>query len=575
MMAMQARRELNICIGGEAGQGLLTMGRLLSEALARSGHAILVSQTYHSRVRGGHNTYAVRCGNLRARAPRRTIDLLVALNAESVELHGGELADDGLLLADSEIASGGTNTLGVPYRDLAGKNTMNTAALGVVIALAGLDPGLVEKLVTEAFAGKEEALAQENREALEKGFAWGTANRPAAFGPLAEAAAAKDRLLMTGNDAIALGALSAGLRFCSFYPMTPATSIILAIIARADKLGVVCEQAEDEIAAVNMALGASYAGAPSLVATSGGGFALMTEGLSLAAMTETPLLLVVAQRPGPATGLPTRTEQGDLEFVLHAGHGEFPRAVLAPTTVEECFALAQKALHLAEKSQGPVILLTDQYFADSLRDIDRASLPTALPVKAGVRTKEENAYRRYRLTESGLSPRRLPGIGQAPVGADSDEHDEAGHITEDLAIRSRMVEKRLAKLDVLRQEIVAPHYEGDDEADLLLVCWGSTRGAALEAADILRRQGRSIAVLSFAQVWPLAPEQFLHRLRQAKRVVAVEGNATRQFSRLLGRETGFFAHGFIGRCDGLAFTADYILDRLSAADAQGGPHVDR
>jgi len=557
-------KELNIVIGGEAGQGVQTMGRLLSEALAANGYSILVSQTYHSRIRGGHNTYAIRCGRNPPAAPKRYIDLLVSLNEETVKLHRGELSENGMIIFEYGAGAAGSGAMAVPFTNLAAKKMKNTVALGVTCGLIGLGHGLVGSLLRKSFAKKEEALQEENEAALKEGYRWIDENRPVKAPSLAAPKKKGERLLITGNDAIALGALSAGLRFCSFYPMTPSTSIILAIIKAADNMGVVCEQAEDEIAAVNMAIGASFAGAPSLVATSGGGFALMNEGVSLAAMTETPLLLVVAQRPGPATGLPTRTEQGDLEFVLHAGHGEFPRAIFAPTTVAECFSLAQKALHLAEKSQGPVFLLTDQYLADSLQDIDRKILPDPAPVEAGDPLPEGGAgYARYRSTGNGRSPRLLPGRSEHLVAADSDEHDQEGHITEDLSLRTKMVEKRLAKLGLLEKEIEPPVYHGDDKPALLLVSWGSSRGAAQEAADILKSKGRSIATLSFCQVWPLATEQFLDRLKSADRVVVVEGNATGQFARLLRRETGFNAHALIGRYDGLTLDADFILERLS------------
>jgi 2-oxoglutarate ferredoxin oxidoreductase subunit alpha len=275
--------------------------------------------------------------------------------------------------------------------------------------------------------------------------------------------------MMNGNEAIAFGAISAGLKFVSFYPMTPSTSIALNLAAQAKKMGLVVEQAEDEIAAINMAIGASFAGAPSMVPTSGGGFALMVEGVSLSAMTETPVVIVVAQRPGPATGLPTRTEQGDLELILHAGHGEFPRAIFAPGTVEECFHLTRKAFALAERYQGPMFLLTDQFLADSYRAVmpfDTRNLPA---VSVGTRATGESSYERFTLTESGVSPRRLPGTGKHLVVADSDEHTERGHITEDLSVRIKMVGKRLAKGQWISSEVIPPEAHGEEKPDLLLL----------------------------------------------------------------------------------------------------------
>jgi 2-oxoglutarate ferredoxin oxidoreductase subunit alpha len=314
-----------------------------------------------------------------------------------------------------------------------------------------------------------------------------------------------------------------------------------------------------------MAIGASFAGAPAMVATSGGGFALMAEGVSLAAMTETPLVVIVGQRPGPATGLPTRTEQADLEFVLHAGHGEFARAIFAPGNPEECFSLARKALFMAELSQGPVFVLTDQFLADSYRAVDPFDVRQLPAVRAGHEGEVAEPYRRYAFAPDGVSPRLLPGRTRHLVVADSDEHTEDGHITEDLAVRNRMVAKRLAKLEGLRLEAIPPRLEGPAGADLLLVSWGSTSAAAAEAAAELRERGTAAASLHFCQLWPLEPEQFLGALRAAKRVVFAEGNATGQFERLVRRETGFEAAGNVRRFDGLPITPGYVLRALAAA----------
>jgi len=259
------------------------------------------------------------------------------------------------------------------------------------------------------------------------------------------------------------------------------------------------EQAEDEIAAINMALGASFAGARAMTGTSGGGLALMVEGISLAGMTETPVVIVVGQRPGPATGLPTRTEQGDLDFILHAGHGEFPRAVFTPGSVEECFLLAQKAFEIAERFQGPVFILTDQFIADSYRAVLPFKLPEETIPSGVVENHSGVPYRRYVFTESGVSPRLLPGIGEQLVVADSDEHAEDGHITEDLEIRKKMVEKRRGKLRGMLAEAIEPEFEGDDPPDLLMVSWGSARGAVREAAILKRDGGLKVATLHFSQ----------------------------------------------------------------------------
>ncbi len=322
---------LNILIGGEAGQGLVTLGQILAKSLVRSGYSIVVTQSYQSRIRGGHNTFAIRVGAGEVIAPQEPVDLLVALDRDTVTLHRRDLVPDGLVVLDGALGIDGDSILKVPFKELVQERFLNIVALGVVGSLLGLDGELMAGTVDDFFGKKDASLAAENHRALAAAAGWATAHATSIH-RLPAASKPPERLMMNGNEAIALGAVSAGLRFYSFYPMTPSTSIGLTLAGQAKRMGLIVEQAEDEIAAVNMAMGASFAGVPSMVGTSGGGFALMVEGISLAAMIETPLVVVIAQRPGPTTGLPTRTEQADLEFVLHAGHGEFPRAIFSPGT---------------------------------------------------------------------------------------------------------------------------------------------------------------------------------------------------------------------------------------------------
>lgn len=551
-----------VTIGGEAGQGLVTVGSLLARLFVRCGHHLCVTQDYQSRIRGGHNTFRIRASSEPVHAPQEGIDLLIALNAETVALHRDALGPQGLIVADASHACDDPRCLAVPFKDLGSRRTLNIAALGVAASLLRLPRERCAEVVHDAFGKKDAATAAENEQALTRAFEW-AADKPqlaAALGPAPEEA---PRLMLNGNDAIALGALSAGIKFFAFYPMTPATSVGLNLAARAREMGIIVEQAEDEIAAINMAIGASFAGAPAMVATSGGGFALMVEAVSLAGMTETPVVICVGQRPAPATGLPTRTEQADLEMVLYAGHGEFPRAIHAPGTVEECFHLTRKAFFDAEASQGPVFLLTDQYLADCDTDCAPFDLEALEPVVAGTPHEAvQGDYQRYQLAPGGISPRLIPGKGRHLVVADSDEHTEDGHLTEDLGIRVKMVEKRLAKIEVLKRDVVPPEFAGAGQPELLLVCWGSTRGAVAEAVEGLNASGRSAAMLHFSQVWPLVPAQFLGRLQAAKQVVAVEGNATAQLARLIHRESGFRIERNVLRYDGLAITSEYILKQL-------------
>ncbi len=555
--------SVNIVIGGEAGQGLVTVGDFLSKALVRAGYEIVVTQDYMSRVRGGHNTYAIRTGPETVLAPKDEIDILVALNAETVELHKNALSDRAVVLADESVLFESKRRLRIPFKKLIPKALFeNTAALGILAQVLCLNKEWFHRLIEENFSKKGDEIVKQNSDVFDGAYTWAQEN-DVNFECIAPATRTDKRLRLHGNEAIALGALAAGVNFCSFYPMTPSTSVALNLIGQGRRMGLVAEQAEDEISAVNMAIGASYAGARVLVPTSGGGFALMTEGVSLAGITETPIVFVLAMRPGPATGLPTRTAQGDLNLVLYGGHGDFVRAIFTPGDIDECFYTTCKAVDLTERVQSPVFVLTDQFLADSYRSVVPFDLE-GLGDIAGPDLSEDpdSDYKRYAMTDSGVSPRKLPGFGEFLVVADSDEHTEDGHITEDLSAAVEMVDKRMRKMSILKERILPPLLEGDENPELLLVCFGSTKGAALEVGAIQRAAGIKTAVMHFSQVYPLNPEHFLDAFESAGQVIFVEGNVTGQFAELVRKETGFKADRCILRYDGLPFTASYILERL-------------
>lgn len=558
-----AQRSISVMIGGAAGQGLATVGQLLTKSLMRSGYEILVRQDFMSRVRGGHNTFIIRTATTPILAPRESMDILVAMNQETVDLHMDELGEGGLIFCGMELDPRGHAAVQMPFADLAPKPIFqNVAALGVLASVLGLDRKVPMKLLSETFGKKGEALVKQNHDVLEGAYAW-TEERKVDFKPLPAVADPPKRLMLTANDAIALGALAAGANFCSYYPMTPGTSIAQALITHGRKMGVVVEQAEDEIAAMNMVIGASYAGARPIVPTSGGGFALMTEGVSLAGVSETPLVCALAMRPGPATGLATRTEQGDLNLVVYAGHGEFPRAVYAPGTVEDFFHLTYKAFDVAERFQVQAFVLSDQYAANSLRAVIPFDV-RSLPEPAAPLLKWEGAgdYERYTVTESGVSPRLVPGFGKHLVLADSHEHTPDGHMTEEIDVRNAMQQKRLRKGQGLLAEVVPPVYDGVDTPELLLVNWGSTQGAVQEAAQDLRDVGWDVATLHFSQVWPLNTAQFMDKLTSARRVVCIEGNSTGQFAALVRQVAGFTFKDLVLKYDGRTFTPEYIVREL-------------
>lgn len=557
-----SNKNINIVIGGAAGQGLVTIGQLLSKAITRAGHHLLVTQRYMSRVRGGHNTYAIRMGEENPLGGTESIDILAALNAETLDKHLEAVSEGGLVVAGADLDTEGLNALRIPYEELASKPLFhNTAMLGVLGRTVNLEPAILEELLRQTFGKKGDEVVEANLEVLRKAYAW-VADQNHDFSRTLASSGPKGRMMLNGNEAIGLGALAAGCNFVSFYPMTPSTGVAMTLIAKGAPLGLQYEQVEDEIAAMNMALGASYAGARALVTTSGGGFALMEEAVSLAGVSETPIVCVVVQRPGPATGLPTRTEQADLNLVVHAGHGEFPRAVFAPATPEDCFYLTHRAFDLAETYQTPIFVLSEQYLADSYRDVAPFDLDDLPEVARPLLEWEGGEYKRYALTDDGISPRLIPGFSETLVRADSHEHEENSYITEDKAVRVAQNSKRLRKEAGLFEEVIGPDRYGADEPDALMVCWGPTLGACLEAMD--RYEGdKSLAVLHFKQVYPLREEQFMDFLTSAGSVIAVEGNATAQFAQLIARDTGFVIKDRILRFDGRAMTWEYVLKGLS------------
>jgi len=435
---------------------------------------------------------------------------------------------------------------------------VNAGACGAVLGLLKVPLAPLLGLLQETFAAKGAEVVEWNLKAATRGYELsGAQGYPLSLAGIT--APPEPRLLISGHEALALGALAAGLNFISGYPMTPWTSVLNAVGMRAARFGVVVEQAEDEIAAINLAIGASFAGARAMTGTSGGGFCLMTEALGLAAATETPLVIVEAMRPGPSTGLPTRTEQGDLGFVLHAGQGDFPRAVLAPGTPAQGFALAAKAFNLADRYQLPVFLLTDQYFADTQFTHLPVDFPEVQIDRALASGPGGGSYERYAFSPDGISPRRLPGFGPELVVADSDEHTPDGHLTEDLAVRVEMHRKRLRKLEVLVQELGGLTTAGEGEAPLTLACWGSSLGPVQEAVSRLNESKTPARMVHLSELWPFPREAVAAALKGAKRLVLVEMNATGQLHRLLRQETGITADHLVLKYDGAPFTPEYIL----------------
>lgn len=548
--------DVNVRISGGAGQGVHTVGGLLSRLVVVSGYHFHVTQDYMSRIRGGRNSFSVRIGSSPVRAGREDTDILLALNPEHLPYYLPGLSGGGFAIADHPAVS--PSVLCAPLKEMAvGAGSpilVNVAGLGILSDVLGFPREELERLIAAEFKGK---FLEENLRAVRSGAEWAKANVHGAV--RLSRRPALPRILLSGNEALALGALAGGCKFATGYPMTPGTGILQGITTDGSPFGVVFEQAEDEIAAINMAIGASYAGARAMVATSGGGFALMAEGLSLAGMIETPLVIALGMRPGPATGMPTRTAQEDLDLVLHAGHGEFPRAVFAPGSPEEAFEIAQLAFDTAERFQVPAFILTDQYLADMSLDAD----PEAMVVRpvtryivrgADVPRNPEGKYLRYAVTENGISPMAVPGEPGITVVSDSDEHTEDGHLSEDHATRMRMVGKRLRKGEEMARHGLPPIFSGESKGDILLVGFGSTGEIISEAREILENGGLAIGAAHLRQVWPLPKRELEERASGYRLVLTVENNAAGQLAGLLRRETGVHAAGSIRRFDGLPLT---------------------
>jgi 2-oxoglutarate ferredoxin oxidoreductase subunit alpha len=571
--------DYSIKIGGEAGQGIQTIGGTLGRLFASSGLHVFTHQDYESRIRGGHNFYQVRLSDKPVTASRDGIDILIALDRESIQRHGDELTEQGLIVYDSAALKEKHDTprfLDVPFENLAlehggNKIMSNSAAIGAVLGMLGMDMGVLYKIFDDMFGKKGKDIVKGNVKVAEAGRDY-TVNQceKCSYSVSGAVSSGRPMMLIAGNDAIGLGAVASGLKFYSAYPMTPSTGIMNYIAGKEAAYGIIVEQAEDEISAINMALGASFAGVRAMTGTSGGGFALMTEGLSLAGMTETPLVIALAQRPGPATGFPTRTEQGDLQFALYAGHGEFPRVIFAPGTPEQAFYLTNKAFGIAEKYQITVIIITDQYLADSewtFDGFDTKKIHYSDHRLRGHALQELEKYNRHFYTDTGVTPLAVPGDSEYLVVTDSDEHDEEGHIVEDAGTRMKMLDKRLfKKMPHIREEIAGPAFYGDSDPEIVLAGWGSTYGILKEAVDLLSG-GRRTAMLHFSEIYPFPETEkfdYLTILANASVTVCVENNATGQFARLVRAETGYDFKVRINKYDGRPFTVDQLLGELNA-----------
>lgn len=550
----------NILLGGAAGDGIETMSVLLEKILKKSGYYVFTNRDAMSRVRGGHNFAQIRFGPEMLQGHRKELTAIVAMNEESFSLHKDRLQQDGVILCDASLQVDDARAIKLPFKEIAKRlgnpKVFGSIAAGALLKLFAMPLDASDEVLA---AGLSPELAAVNRAALQEGFAAVSSRFPAV------PSSAAGHMLLTGSDAMSLGALAGGMQFYSAYPMSPSSGLLRYFSAHGEKMGVAVEQAEDEIAAVNMALGASYAGARAMTGTSGGGFSLMVEALGFAGIAEIPVVIVDMQRPGPATGLPTRTEQSDLKFVISASQGEFPRMVIAIKHHADMFAQTARAFHLAYTYQLPVILLGDQYLADSSATVplpDTAALPPAATANQAIEPDKNGVYRRYQITENGISPMLTPGQTQYLVRADSDEHDEYGVITESAEVRVQMVNKRMAKMHLLETELQEPDFLGDEKCETLLVAFGSTYGPIKEAVALLNKEGGKYGALVFGDVHPLPLKSLKHYAAKAKKLINVEQNATGQLASLLREAACISCHSSILKYDGRQLSADDLLAAL-------------
>ena len=564
--------DISFNIGGEAGQGIDTIGDLLTQVFVKAGFYTFTIKDFESRIRGGYNFTQIRVSDNPIVAPVSEIDLIVALTRDAIVGPRDRLKEDGVIIFDDSIEFDELESCHYPAplektaKDVGGNvRMMNAAALGAILSVMQFPFELAESALKGIFGKKGDkvvsgnvAVASALYELTQEKFSGKCTQNLAELteGPC------KDDFLITGNRALALGAMAANLKWISAYPMSPSTSAFQDIASYAHDLKIGFLQVEDEIAAITMAIGASYAGARSMVTTSGGGYSLMVESIGLAAMAETPVVIYNAQRPGPSTGLPTRTEQGDLLFMAFSSQGEFPRIMLAPKDPEETLDTTVRAFDLAEKYQVPVMILGDQFLADSVKNIPRPDV-TGVKIDRGkiLMDGSDSDYKRYQLTDDGVSPRAFPGGGRTVVSS-GNVHREDGHITEDASIRNAMVRKFLAKMPLILQDLEPPKIYGPKNAEITLLTWGSSWGATYEAMNLLNEQGKSFNQLHFCDVLPLRTDLLRKTFVKSKKVVSVEMNATSQFSSLVRMETGLSVSHRINKYDGRPLTASWIVEKL-------------
>ncbi len=572
--------DIQWLIGGEAGYGIMTTGVTMAKIFTRHGLSVFDYVEYPSLIRGGHNAYYVRASNEIIHSQKKTVDILIALNRETIDKHKDELAENAAILYDSNEVkvdpkefSDDKILIPLPLIDMieelkVDRLMTNTITIGASLALFSDHYEILQNMMEEMFEKKGDEVTEINLKTSKAGYEF-IKNHPKKF-HIQIKKTEQDSLLISGAESVALGAIKAGLKFAAIYPMTPINVVTTTLTTHALEYNIIVKEPEDEISGINMAIGAAYAGVRSMVATSGGGFALMAEGMGLAAQSEVPLVMVMGMRPGPATGMPTWTDQGDLRFVLHAAQGDFPRIVLAPGDLREAFSYTMRAFNLAEKYQLPVIILVDKYLMEGHGTVLLSEMKADASwfrldrgkFLADKDIEHETDYRRYLLTDDGISPRSIPGQKGGIGLTGSDEHDERGLYNEESQVRTAMMEKRFKKLKEAEKDIFLPELLGDKSASITLVSFGSTKLPALDAIHVLHKQNISANLLNIPFLSPFPSEKVISLLKTAKEKIIIEGNYSGQLEGLIREKTGIEFKNRFRKYDGRPFYFEEIVEKV-------------
>jgi 2-oxoglutarate ferredoxin oxidoreductase subunit alpha len=572
--------DLNWAIGGEAGDGIDSTGKIFAQALSRAGRHVFTSKDFASRIRGGYTAYKVRTSVDRIESVVDRLDILIALTERTIDENMDELHEGSVIIYDGERstmqdveAPEGMHGLSVPLKRLAedagGAIMRNVVALGAACEVAAFPIENLDESLEKRFGDKGEAIVENNKKAARLGQEYVAEEFDQEFDYSLETTD-EDYVLLNGDEAIGMGAIAAGCRFYAGYPITPATDVMEYLTGRIENWGGKVVQAEDELAAINLALGAARAGARSMTATSGPGIDLMTETFGLVATSETPLVICDVMRSGPSTGMPTKQEQGDLNMLLHGGHGEIPRFIVAPTTVAECFWKTIEAFNLAEKYQTPVFLVadlalavTEQTFPPETFDMDEVEIERGKVVDENEIDSwldEQGRFQPHFPTADGVSPRSFPGTTDGAHMTTGLEHDELGRRTEDTDVRVEQVDKRQRKVETAREEEDWDYREfGDPDADTLILSWGSNEGAMREALDFLDEDGIDVRFISVPYLFP-RPD-LTDEVADADDVVVVECNATGQFADVVEHDVLDRVER-LNKYNGVRFKADELATQI-------------